>query len=554
MHKCPQNGTGMSRKRLRAIDLYSGVGGWGLGLKMAGIKVVASYDQWPTANQTNERNNRHKAHTIDIRKLKVANLPSNIDVVVGSPPCTEFSFSNKGGGGDISDGLRDIRKFLRIVQHLKPRYWAMENVPRVAEILRTELKPGGRLYEFRHLKMHIDVIDMERFGLPQRRKRCIAGNFNFKLLELYAAKKKATSLGDVVEALSASPAKDPLFGLRLSPKSLHDHNADDFLNREEARINRAAKTSHPVYNKMTFPDALDRSVRTITATCTRVSRESIIIRTTTKPRRYRRLSIRERASLQGFPITFQFYGGSLSDKMRMVGNAVPPLFSYYIGHTFRKTPSARVPSLKVAIRRFKKPILSPEPVATARTDATFRKDRRFRFAIPHLRLKSGVRFELKNSFADPKVEWLVGFTFGTSKSIHGLTLDAAALAEASKPLRKALPKHTWTKIETHLDCLRMFGRSLDAQTLQDSWTKQSIGQAHPFALLETLSAAARDIQKILQDKHELLVPAVDNVVRAQYGKRINRIAGQQKLHRNAILIGSGLLIGATANIALRSAN
>lgn len=554
MHKCALDGTGMSGKRLRAIDLYSGVGGWGLGLKMAGIKVVASYDQWATANRTNERNNRHKAHTIDIRKLKVTNLPSNIDIVVGSPPCTEFSFSNKGGGGDISDGLRDIRKFLRIVQHLKPRYWAMENVPRVAEILRTELKSGGRLYEFRHLKMHIGVIDMERFGLPQRRKRCIAGNFNFELLELYAARKKATSLGDVVEALSTDPVQDPLFGLRLSSQALHDHNADDFLNREEARINRAAKTSHPVYNKMTFPDALDRSVRTITATCTRVSRESIIIRTTTKPRRYRRLSIRERASLQGFPITFQFYGGSLSDKMRMVGNAVPPLFSYYIGHAFRNTPSAKVPSLKIAIRRFKKPMLPPEPVVNVRTDTTFRKDRRFRFAIPYLRLKSGVRFELKNSFADPKVEWLVGFTFGTSKSIHGLTLDTAALAETSKPLRKALPKHTWAKIQSYLERLRTYGRSLDAQVLQDSWTRKSVGEAHPFALLESLSATARNIQKLLQDKQELLVPAVDNVVRAQYGKRISRIAGQEKLHRNAVLIGSGLLIGATANVALGSAD
>src|SRR3546814_4586174 len=72
---------------------------------------------------------------------------------------------------------------------------------------------------------------------------------------------------------------------------------------------------------MPFPDPLDRTVRTITATCTRVSRESIIIEQPNTRDSFRRLSIRERATLQGFPITFQFYGASHGQKLRMVGNA-----------------------------------------------------------------------------------------------------------------------------------------------------------------------------------------------------------------------------------------
>src|ERR1700741_3407116 len=89
----------------RAIDLYSGVGGWSLGLRLAGIEVIASYDIWGEANETNFKNHGHLVQTVDIRRLDFGELPKSIDVVVGSPPCTQFSYSNRGGDGDIADGL-----------------------------------------------------------------------------------------------------------------------------------------------------------------------------------------------------------------------------------------------------------------------------------------------------------------------------------------------------------------------------------------------------------------------------------------------------------------
>ena len=108
-------------RKMRAIDLYSGVGGWSFGLKLAGIEVVASYERWGVANETNFKNNHHQAQTIDIRRLSFNDLPPDIDVVVGSPPCTQFSFSNRGGNGNLDDGLEDIIKFLEIVNHLRVR-------------------------------------------------------------------------------------------------------------------------------------------------------------------------------------------------------------------------------------------------------------------------------------------------------------------------------------------------------------------------------------------------------------------------------------------------
>jgi DNA (cytosine-5)-methyltransferase 1 len=275
--------TKAKKKKLRAIDLYSGIGGWSLGLKMAGIDVVASYEWWNKASLTNHRNNGHLAVPGDIRDLNLDDLPGDIDVVVGSPPCTQFSFANRGGNGDIEDGLKDIAKFLEIVDHLKPSFWAMENVPRVAGILEERLAENGSLAEYRHLKPSISIVDMAEWGIPQKRKRCIIGNFDHDLLRHYRNHLKPKTLGDVVERLSADRVRDPIYGFRVAHSRLTDHVVEDFLSPEEERINRENKTYHPIYNNMEFPDLLGRPARTITATCTRVTRESVVIEALDNP-------------------------------------------------------------------------------------------------------------------------------------------------------------------------------------------------------------------------------------------------------------------------------
>ncbi|KKK87661.1 hypothetical protein LCGC14_2751020, partial [marine sediment metagenome] len=48
------------------------------------------------------------------------------------------------------------------------------------------------------------------------------------------------------------------------------------------------------------------------------------------PLNHRRLSVRESASIQTFPLNFKFIG-SMNSCYRQVGNAVPVLFSYHLG-------------------------------------------------------------------------------------------------------------------------------------------------------------------------------------------------------------------------------
>lgn len=533
-------------KNLRAIDLYSGVGGWSLGLRLAGIEVVASYERWGMANETNFKNNRHQTQTIDIRRLSLDDLPRDIDVVVGSPPCTEFSFSNRGGRGDIVDGLEDISIFLKIVDHLKPKFWAMENVPRVTKILLNELKPGGHLERFRHLNVSAHIINMEAFGLPQRRKRCIAGNFDFELLKSYTEATRRRTLGDVISAFSENPVVDPIYGVSLTSSNLRDHVEETPLNEEEARINMAAKTMHPVYNAMAFPDPLNRSVRTVTATCTRVSRESIVIANPDTPNSFRRLTVRERAALQGFPITFQFYGDSYGQKLRMVGNAVPPLFSYYLGHALKLTSVADVPppSQHAAMLEMPRP-----PASDARPDkpgSRFLPSRRFRFAIPSLRLKSGVRFELANAVCDSYTKWEVSFYFGTSKSIQSLALDASLSGE----VLSNFPASLNAMIQKIIEPLVNFINSADIKNMQRLWSHNGLGRTRPFMLLDKLDEYGALIFGVLNQHEFLCQRLVGEVILDKFGETAYSLPGLSKLARNAPLILGGFIVGSVANEAL----
>lgn len=536
----------MSKKQLRAIDLYSGVGGWALGLRLAGINVVASYERWGMANETNFKNNLHQAQTVDIRRLSLVDLPPNIDIVVGSPPCTQFSFSNRGGNGNIDDGLEDIIKFLTIVDYLKPKLWVMENVPRVAKILEVETLPGGRLEKFKHLGIIPHVVSMEDYGLPQRRQRCIAGNFNFDLLASYQGLEPKRTLGKVVKALASNPIVDPIYGISLDKSLVRDHVEELPLNEEEVRINMAGKLMHPVYNSMAFPDRMDRSVRTITATCTRVSRESVVIEDPKKKKAYRRLTVRERASLQGFPITFQFYGDSYGHKLRMTGNAVPPLFSYYVGHTLLGTKTDKVEPLSKFSNTLAAPIPPAEDAVPDRPGSKYSSSRTFRFAIPSLRLKSGVRFEFANSTVDTQTTWGISFYFGTSKSIQSLPLTHDVLVN----IKDALPSDVFSLLAAEITELSKFVRNADVKNMQRVWSHNGPGLTSPFMFLDRLDSSGAKLLRILQAHEVLAQTLVGKTVWAAYGTKSDELRGLKKLARNAPLILSGLIIGSLVNTEL----
>lgn len=530
-------------KNMRAIDLYAGIGGWGLGLKLADIELVASYERWKPAIATHNGNLGGDIEPVDIRKLELADLPADIDLVVGSPPCTEFSYSNRGGSGNIAEGMKDLVKFFEVVAHLKPRFWAMENVPRVAEVLRHGFTdPKHALYRFRRLKPEIEVIDFSDYGAPQARRRCIATNIPLSKVKAYRDQIEARTLGDVVNALAAADeVVDPVWGIALMREEVTELEAEAPLNAEELRMNREAKTFHPVYNNMAFPDPLDEAARTVTATCTRVSRESIVIADPRAEGSFRRLTIRERGLLQGFPITYQFYARSFAEKAKMIGNAIPPTFTHLLALAAKNVSPEDFEGLTIAGEALALPAKKAPVTLPDREGRTYPLSRGFRAALPGLRFKSGMRFELANIATLDSAEWRVRFFFGNSKDVREIELGGDVTRDLKQnPIFSEILGAFQGELTRAAQALSVTA-PLD---LQRVWAHKAEGTG-PFEVVDKLGALAEMLQKRFLDilgKEEQ--PAiVDYVLAVASGDEDKELIGRAKLSRYAMPILAGLVVG-----------
>ena len=335
-----------------------------------------------------------------------------------------------------------------------------------------------------------------------------------------------------MRALAADSVVDPIYGLRVSKDELIDHVVEDFLTEEEVRINCANKTTHTVYNSMPFPDSAIKPVRTITATCTRVSRESIVIEHPGSPVRYRRLTVRERASLQGFPITYQFYGRNYSQKLKMIGNAVPPVSSYLIASAIVGTAPGDLLPLTTMASKIDQPRPAPKDTPPEKLARRYQLNRSFRFAIPSLRMKSGVRFELSNRDTSECRAWEVRLFYGSSKKILSIPLEGSLYDE----IISAIPSPATQQVHA---------------PLSEFWAHKGPGLTKPFMLLDQLDKAGAALTEAFS-----LVPFSDELVKAIV---IARSAlendpefGVRKLEANAPKVLAGMLIGSWFNEMLGS--
>jgi len=317
----------------RVVDLFCGAGGFSEGFRQAGFDIVAGVDNAETACRTFALN--HPGAEVineDIRNLDVRDLPDDIDVLIGSPPCQEFSSSKKGGNGDVDKGLELVYEFLRIVDERDPDYWVMENVPRLdrhlpCSVERTNL---GSSSAEGQLTFEKEVLSSERFGTPQRRKRLFSGRYPLAS----EAEEEPPTLGDVLDS-TPSPnrqnrgeaVEDPNYEIKMEADEFTDQFYNCFLTVRQAEEISRRKEDHSFYGPMSFPDDRSRPARTVMARRTRIARENIVVPAEDPPEGYsdfRELTLREASTIQGFPFTYQFEAGSLSAKWRLVGNAVPP--------------------------------------------------------------------------------------------------------------------------------------------------------------------------------------------------------------------------------------
>lgn len=513
-------------KKLKAIDLYSGIGGWALGLRLNDIDVISSFEWWQQAVDTSNSNLGKSDSAVDIRKMDFTKFKNKgIDIVVGSPPCTQFSYSNRGGSGDTEDGIIDLYKFFECVYEVKPKFWAMENVPRVANVLINEIQEGGQLYKFRKIirSGFVEIFNMREFGIPQKRKRCIASNIDLDLMIAYKNKCKEVTLEEVIENLAKETISDPNFKIKKLRNNITELDKEEPLNSEEERMNREMKLNHPVYNKMSFPEDLLNPARTITATCTRVSRESLIVKDKGK---FRRLSVRERGTVQGFPISYQFHGSSHSNKLKMIGNAIPPKFTYFLAAAMKGTEADKIKlpkKVSVKIEKSISKITKPD-----RQSKTYSPKRSFKFAMPNLNFKSGTRFELNNSEENFKCF----FYYGDSKRIRSISLDKNIFNKTLEFL-KIIDEGLEVKVDKILRKINIY----DQKKLQISWSvKPSVG-THPFEIVDNLDKCSELLFDLLSDiEDEVLLKSLNSIFKN------NDDVGLKKISENYRKIFNGFIV------------
>ena len=437
---------------------------------------------------THKKNHGDANGIRNILDLRPSEIP-RANILIGSPPCTEFSFSNRGGSGDVQSGLRLVYRFLRFVYLLRPKWWVMENVPRVLEFIGSEVelrtlginRPGTLKIPERRVLASAD------FGAPQQRMRAFLGNFPVPEPTHGPGRAPWRTLGDVVAALGdpetepAGVVLDPVYGFQLPAEQLTDHYSDTLrLSDEEVREIRKAKVDHSWYGRMAFPDHLDRPARTVMATQLRVSRESIVV-----PSRdgYRRLSVREMASSMGFPITYQFWGRTESARQKQVGNAVAPTVAYAIAREIVARETGVRPSRPAVIEHVRD--RAPVAAATERRRPRYRLSRSFREHVPGSKMP-GFRVDFDNKGSRPGrhlVEWRAVLYRGSGKSLR---LKPVGLREAQAVLQKSVSVQQARRFAR--DVQRKLRVVPDASTLQRIRAEAETGAVTPFMVLDDVSA------------------------------------------------------------------
>lgn len=288
---------------MRTVDLFCGCGGMSLGFQLAGHNVVAGIDNWDSALAVYEANFDHKVLKVDLSDVIYA---SNIiktfhpDMIVGGPPCQDFSSAGKrnedNGRGDLTVD------YAQIVSEVRPQWFVMENVARIVKT--QKLVEAREIFNKAGYGLTQTVLDASLCGVPQTRKRFI----------LIGCLGECDCFMDSI--IYSRLAKKPLtvaeyFGDELDIKYYYRHPRSyarrgifsvDEPSPTIRGVNRPIPEGYPIH-----PGDPIKSVEGL-----------------------RPLTTEERSRIQTFPKKFRFLGNK-TVREQMIGNAVPVNLGKFIG-------------------------------------------------------------------------------------------------------------------------------------------------------------------------------------------------------------------------------
>lgn len=426
------------KNKMKVSDFFCGAGGFSEGFRQAGFELCFAVDKWEPAINTYKANKPH-CNVIQDDVIRLSNLPDNefnalipdTEVIIGSPPCVAFSNSNKSGNGDKTLGIKLLEAYLRIVARKKfkensiLRYWVLENVPNIQKYIKEK-------YSARDLGLdgdfvlcplkHASVYNAKYFGAPTNRKRFVCGEF--PPLVATHTNQNVVTLGQVLDSLrlsgdSSQNIQDcsyPEFTLPVNQVS--DHNYTCEVQPFEWKTAKRLKEDKGYMGKMSFPENLTVPARTVMATMSASSRESMILGLDGD--QFRLPTVREAASMMSFPIDYKFYGKSKGVKHTLVGNAVPPKLSYAIARAIATDAGEAIPEHYIPIQHNADiPFLNLNGRAFPRKEEKEKRIvSRFKYHIPYLVINA-YRVELTNynsQFDSKSFFWNSEIHFSQGKS------------------------------------------------------------------------------------------------------------------------------------------
>lgn len=286
---------------MRTVDLFAGCGGLSLGFQNAGFDIVAAFDSWLPAIKVYRENFQHPIFEEDLSESNVNSFIArlNPEMVIGGPPCQDFSSAGKR---DEGLGRADLTfTFANIISHVKPPWFVMENVERITKS--RVLEKALEIFEGSGYGLTSLILNASYCGVPQTRKRYfLIGEFDGQndALSHYLIKNQSKKPTTVYDYLGNS------LGIEY------------FYRHPRSYKRRAIFSIHE-------PSPTVRGVnRPIPKTYKKHEGDVCEINENLRP-----LTTIERSYLQTFPKTFQLKGNK-SDLEQMIGNAVPVKLAEYV--------------------------------------------------------------------------------------------------------------------------------------------------------------------------------------------------------------------------------
>lgn len=366
----------MSKTPYKVVDLFSGAGGFALGLeepeRLNGLgnlgyeglgfeentfETVLAVEHDDDTAETFRRNFNSEVIEGDIREIESFAEWNDADIIVGGPPCQGFSNLNKTKTAELEDERNTLwRHYMRAVEEIEPDVFLIENVPRFLKSAQ-----GARAVEIVEDHGYTTVVDTlwaHDYGVPQKRKRAFV--IGSKLGVPFFPEPLDEPERTVEDAIGDLP-KEPTGENWHVPRQ---HVTELSKKRMEHVPPGGNRTDIP---KELLPDCwIDKRGGTDLFGRLWWDRPSVTIRTEfykpekgryLHPESNRSITIREGARLQTFPDDFEFVGAR-TRVAPQIGNAVPPKLSYHLGQALKDhlegEESQLIPDADTAHEVFKK--------------------------------------------------------------------------------------------------------------------------------------------------------------------------------------------------------